>query len=168
MPIPESHVKERLSVAYLTAVAARAGVACHFPGGTEYGTDALINAVVELPGGKLNDTGVILPVQLKATTAWEHKNGLIVYEMEVPAYNKIVTRGGTPCILILLCLPAEQNEWLYHDDQQFLLKKCCYWERLCGQPSTNSRTKTIHIKDDQLLTTGALLDLLTRADEGKL
>ncbi len=94
MPILESHLKERLSIAYFSAVAARAGVACHITAGVEYGTDAHNNSVIEVKGGKLQDAGVILPIQLKATTTWELKNGFIVYEMEAPAYNKIVTRRG--------------------------------------------------------------------------
>lgn len=168
MPIPENHLKERLSMVYLSAIAAQAGVECTFKIGAEYGTDALITAVVEVEGVGLCDTGPVLPIQLKATTAWELRNGSIVYEMEADAYNKIVTRRGTPCILVLLCLPTTRIDWFNIDDQQLILKKCCYWERLCGDATPNKRSQTIHISQEQILTPEVVLTLLDRAMEGTL
>ena len=60
MPIPPEHMKERLSIAYVSAVAARAGVACRPTTAPEYGTDVHIVKVKKLDNGKYVDTGYIL------------------------------------------------------------------------------------------------------------
>jgi len=45
MPVPDTHIQERLSVAYVSAVVSRAGYLFWLPPGIEYGTDGMIQKV---------------------------------------------------------------------------------------------------------------------------
>ena len=67
MPINPEHIKECLNYSYVTAVAAKAGatVSQQTP---DYGIDATIQYVQQLPNGKYQPTGFALHCQLKATT----------------------------------------------------------------------------------------------------
>jgi hypothetical protein len=112
MTIPPEHMKERLSVSYVTAVAAKAGVACRLTSAPEYGTDAHLVKVTKLPNGQYRDTGYILNCQIKASTTCEIQGSNIAYDMDVSDYNKLAEWEGGVCILILFCLPKDDNDWL--------------------------------------------------------
>jgi hypothetical protein len=168
MSIPNSHTKERLSIAYLSMVAAQAGAACHDNGTREYGTDAIIMQVRELPTGKFAETGYLFRCQLKATSAFRFSGDFVIYEMEVGAYNKIVSQRGTPCLLILFCLPEEIDDWLNLDEQRLIVKRCCYWAQLSGPESKNARTVTIKIPRSQVLTAVTIGELLEKVARGEL
>jgi hypothetical protein len=137
MTVPLNHMKERLSYAYASAIVARAGAALT-PVGPDYGTDGFIQAITELPNGKYTATGHILSCQLKATTTGVLDSGEMVYDMDVEAYNKLASwEGASPCILVVLRLPVQFEDCLALDEEQLLLKNCCYWTRVQGPPSTN-------------------------------
>ena len=55
--LPDSHVKEFLHQAYVSAVAAQAGFCCHLST-SDYGVDGRITEVQRLETGKFQDTGV--------------------------------------------------------------------------------------------------------------
>jgi hypothetical protein len=171
MPIPLSHMKERLSVAYVRTVVAKAGAQFIPEDGTEYGTDAIIRKVLLLANGKYASTGWALDCQIKATTNWIEEDDHLVYDMEVDAYNKLVTRqGSTSCILILFRLPINEADWLRLDEESLLLKNCCYWMCLEGQRSSNKSTVRIRIPRKHLFTPDSVNNLLDRitANHGKL
>jgi hypothetical protein len=167
MPIPESHMKARLSVSYVSAVAARAGTQFKDWGGDEYGIDGEIQKVKQLANHSFTGTGWMLQCQLKATTTSEIRDDLVVYDMEVEAYNKWVEwEGPFKQLLILFCLPKNFEEWLNLDEEQFLMKRCCYWQIPTDPESFNHSTKTIYIPRTQLLTPEAILLLLERLKQG--
>lgn len=169
MPIPSSHLKERLSVAYVRAVTARAGALLFFPEGAEYGTDGIIQKISFLPNGRLTGSGWNLSCQLKSTTDWIERPDCIVYDLEVEAYNKLVCWEGSPCILVLLRLPKDEAEWLHLDEQSLSLRNCCYWTHLVGAPSNNNASVRISIPRNQLFTPDVvnnLLDQLKNSQEG--
>lgn len=162
MALPLDHIKERLSNAYASAVAARAG-ATFQPKHPEYGDDAFIQEVRRLPNGKYQATGWGFWCQLKATTTSELKDDHVVYDMEVEAYNKLARwRGAAPCILVLFRLPKNPDEWLTLDEEQLLLKRCCYWMHITGPPSTNEFSQRIRIPRTQMFTPEAVAELLEK------
>lgn len=169
MPIPITHMKERLSVAYVRAVTARAGAQFTETEHPEYGNDAFINEVRELPNGRLAP-GFLFHCQIKSTTDWEVRQDLIVYDMEADAYNKLVQWEGGPCILVLYKLPKNDAEWLFNDEDCLHLRNCCYWEHLVGNPKTNTSTVRITIPRRHLFDSVAVNDLLQtiRANQGRL
>lgn len=170
MPIPLSHMKERLSVAYVKAVIAKAGAISMGPDGIEYGTDVVARKVKVLPNGKYSGTGWPLHCQLKATTTWIEKNQDIVYDLSVDAYNKLASWEGSPCILVLFRLPKDSSEWLKLDENSLELRNCCYWTHLKGTPSTNRSSVRITIPRNQLFSPKAVSNLLDKisANHGML
>lgn len=170
MPLPISHIKERLSVAYVRTVTAKAGAMFLTSDGTEYGTDAIIQKVKLLPNGKYTASGWSFNCQLKATTDWIENKNEIIYDIEADAYNKLVCWEGTPCILILYRLPKDDTNWLLLDENVLQLRSCCYWIHLIGLPSSNKSTVRIQIPRSQLFcpeSVNYLLDTVS-ANEGRI
>ena len=161
MPIPESHLKERLSVAYVKTVSAKAGAQYMTPDGAEYGTDGSISRVTILPDGSFSNTGWTFHCQLKATINWIEQEDHIAYDMDPDAYNKLVTwEGNSPCLLILLRLPSNEQEWLNLDEESLILKNCCYYKHLIGSRTDNTSSIRIRIPRNQLFTPEAVNFLL--------
>lgn len=164
MAIPTTHQQERLSLAYVQAVVANAGAQLLEPTGHEYGIDAYIQGVRRLPNGKFHPTGFMVMAQIKSTITSTIREDVIVYDMEAEAYNKIATmEGPTDCVLILCCLPRDSAEWLVANEDQLILKRCCYWMRIPKAPTTKSDSKRVFIPRTQTLTAEAVRRLLSEA-----
>ncbi len=169
MPIPDSHTKERISIVHAMAIAARAGVSFHPKGNPEYGTDAYFSHVNVLKDGSYQDTGYIINCQLKSTTDFRLTETEVVYDMEVEAYNKLVSwEGTTPIILVVLCLPKEIEQWMEIDESQLKLRKCCYWAIISGERTDNDSTKRIKIPRNQCFTPEALVELFGMIKRGEI
>jgi hypothetical protein len=162
MPLPPAHMKERLSVSYVTAVAARAGVGCRLSDPPEYGTDAYLVRVKKLRSGKYCDTGHIISCQIKATTTSKRVDDNVVYDMEVDDYNKLAEWEGGVCILILFCLPEDPEEWLKLSEDELVLQKCCYWKQITDPPSQNKSKQRVYIPRSQVFTPQTIVALLEK------
>jgi hypothetical protein len=157
MPIPIEHIQERLSVAYVSAVVARAGF-CFWPQPpTEYGTDGFIQRVQKLPSGSYRGTGDSVMIQIKSSITTEVRGTNVVYDMKIDAYNKLAEwEGENPCILVLFCMPRDMDHWLCHDEDSLVMKRCCYWMHIADPPSTNASGKTILIPRNQAFDINAV------------
>jgi hypothetical protein len=167
---------ESLSRAYVQAIAGKAGLNLGFDPGIrlnnqefDYGVDGSFHPIKKVNNSLVN-SGFPLEFQLKASMNW-HIDGLyIIYDMEAQAYNKIADRNNEeraiPQILILLCLPSNFNDWVEINEEQLILRKCCYWERLKGDLTTNTSKVRIRIPKQQHLTTESLGTILDRIDRG--
>lgn len=163
MSMPLDHIKERLSVAYVRAVVARAGARFTENDAPEYGVDGFIRKIKQLPNGRYEGTGFCFHCQLKATTTSELRDQDVIYDMEVDAYNKLARwEGCSPCILVIFRLPENPEEWLRLTEEQFLLKNCCYWEHITDSPSRNKSSQRIRIPRTQTFTPEAVAELLER------
>ena len=166
--LTEQHTAEALSRAYVQAVAGKAGVNLSFPL-HDYGIDGAFRPI-HIVGGRRVESGFSLDFQLKASKNWTINENHVVYDLEAKTYNDLVLRrsSGTvvPCILILLCLPEDPQEWLDLNEERLLLRKCCYWEHLKGDPTENTQTVRIRIPAVQLLSPESLLILLERIKGG--
>lgn len=164
------HIKEDLSLAYIRAVAAKAGVIVHEYSNRDYKVDGSFHNV-QIIGKKREPTGFPIEFQIKATVNWivdtrQSEPEEIKYDLEVATYNFLIRRkneGGTPCILVLLCLPPSEEEWLKCSEDELLLRKCCYWELLEGQESQNDKQIRISIPRFQQFTPEAIKGLLLHA-----
>lgn len=149
-------MKERLSVAYVQAIAARAGYKLVGENGNEYGVDGYLQRVRRLKSGKFKETGPLLQIQIKATSRSQVIGQQVVYDMDVEAFNKLVdvADDDPPTILVLFRMPAEddQHSWLDLDDDQLVLRHCCYWHHLKDSPSPNNSSKRVTIPSEQKLT----------------
>lgn len=170
--LTENHVMESLSRAYVQAIAGSSGLNLRIEQNTQefdYGVDGTFYPIKRL-GSKLVNSGFPIDFQLKATTNWKANSEHIIYDMEADAYNKIVDRNNEPkaipTILILLCLPKNRDEWIENNEDNLLLRKCCYWDKLNGELTEHKQSVRINILRTQQLTTQSLLDLLEKVQWG--
>lgn len=168
--ITEQHEMETLNRAYVHAVAGAASVVISKPD-PDYGIDGTFRDVATRVVGnerKFWMTGYPLDFQLKASTDWTLNTNHLVFDLEATAYNNLVisnndaitSRRATPCILIVLCLPKNKSNWVDCDENRLILQKCCYWEYLTGNQTTNVASKRIKINKSKQFTPASLRWLL--------
>lgn len=163
--LTEPHIKERLSMAYVDAIAGRAGVnvtrALH-----DYGVDGTFHPIKKIPGG-YTQSGFAVEFQLKATINGEIKDGSVVYDLEASAYNKMVSRDPReiPLVLLVMCLPSLETSWLRQNEKALLIQRSCYWFwEGNGPPTRNTSTIRISIPRTNLLDVNGLTGLLRSAE----
>ena len=163
------HTEECLSLAYVHALAGRAGVNLAAQRVHDYGIDGTFRSI-KIVGTRRVESGFAVDFQMKATINWEHNGPDVVYDLEAKTYNDMVQRDteATPCILILLCLPADAEDWMESDEKRLVLKHCCYWTRLHGATTTNSSKKRIWIPRSNELTSQAILNILNAERDRRL
>jgi hypothetical protein len=155
-------------MAYIAAVAAKAGVRMQPTTIDDYGVDGTFQRI-KIASGKAYPSGFTLDFQAKASTNCRYETGHIVHELKAEAYNKIVRRnneGALPMVLILMYLPSDKETWMESNEEQLLLRKCCYWERLTGRLTPNRESIVIRVPRSQQLTPLALVELLKRVKSG--
>ena len=159
--ITQQHTKECLSVAYVHAVAGRAGVLIGSHN-LDYGVDGSFQPLVTRSDGRRFPSGFPIDYQLKTTTDWEHDGDKVRYDLEAKTYNDLGSRppGSIPCVLILLCLPPTEIDWVGITESELVMRNCCYWTYISGPPTTNTATKRIWIPRANVLTPESVNSLL--------
>jgi hypothetical protein len=108
---------------------------------------------------------------LKATTDWVVENDEVVYDVEAKAYNDLVNRfnepRGTPMVLIVMCLPKDEAEWLDISTEQLILRHCCFWCRVGGTRTDNTATQRIRIPRTHMLDQASVGELLDKVKKGE-
>jgi Domain of unknown function (DUF4365) len=155
------HTEECISLAYVHALTGKAGVSLSAHRVHDYGIDGTFRSV-KIVGTRRVESGFAVDFQMKATVNWEHQQTNVMYDLEAKTYNDLVQREkeATPCILILLCLPPNQDDWVNTDEKQMVLKHCCYWVALQGPVTTNTSKKRIWIPRETTLTSKAIAQIL--------
>ena len=166
--LTDQHIAEALSRAYVRAIAGRAGLNLAIRE-YDYGVDGSFDEVVVRQNRRV-ESGFSLSFQLKASTLWQLDFTYIIYDLEVKTYNDLILRRSiktaTPCILILLALPADSTHWIICDESELRLQGTCYWEYLSGNPSGNRSSVRIRIPRSQRLTPESLLTLIGNVKTG--
>lgn len=166
--IPVQRRQEALSLAFLGAVVGTAGWT-HDVHVSDFGIDATVH-YIQKRGDEFLETGHDLCIQMKSTTR-ARRNGLhLVHDLEVRAYNHLAdTDVGTPRILVLYCMPADDSKWLSIGGRASTLRRCGYWKSLRGlSASTNSSTQRIKIPTANLFDCTALNSIMSRIRAGNL
>lgn len=166
--LTDQHIAEALSRAYVRAIAGCAGLNLAIRE-YDYGVDGSFDEVVIRQNRRV-ESGFSLSFQLKASTLWQLDSAYVVYDLEVKTYNDLILRRSirtaTPCILILLTLPTDSNQWLICEESELRLQGTCYWEYLSGSPSDNRSSVRIRIPRSQRLTPESLLTLMQNVKTG--
>jgi hypothetical protein len=166
--ITRNHRQETLSRAYVQAVAARAGVICSVPE-LDYGVDFTLRAVDETNG--FVDAGVLLDVQLKATTiAATTDPAMIGFDLRVAEYDRL-RRFDLPVsrVLVVLELPSDEADWFTQTPVELILRHAAFWLSLRGMPSTASTTSVrVKLPRTNLFTPTAVSELLARIRNGSI
>jgi Domain of unknown function (DUF4365) len=159
---PQQTIEERLSVAHIQSIAARAGVLIS-NSDLDYGVDGTFRAVIR-KGNRLAVDGYGLDYQLKASMRYKLEPSHIRYDLEVKTYNDLVDRHQSqpamPCILLLKVLSTYETDWLNANEDGVFLGGACYWAYLQGELSSNKESVRIWIPRAQQFTPAALLQLL--------
>ncbi len=131
--LTEEHIKEAISQKFIELIASNNGYGTDKPA-QDYGTDLSISEKdFRLVNEKkiLYDTGRELKIQLKSTTekSITIEEGLIKYDLDVKAYNDLITRktAKTPLILLLFILPNDRDKWVNITENELIARKCAYW-----------------------------------------
>lgn len=164
--ITEQHIKEGLSVAYVTALAHYSGLLLgNFS--FDYGIDGNFSGVRK-NGRRYASNGFYLDFQLKASCNVEIHDDYIKYNLEAKTYNDLVDENvGTPRILILYKLPNERSLWFNINESGISLKECAWWCSFVGQkPTTNKERISIKIPRSQVLTPDILRELMNKVERG--
>jgi hypothetical protein len=157
------HMQETICLAHIYALAGMARVNHGISRIHDYGVDGQFDPVIIMPDGRRVESGHVMPFQAKSTTTWVIKNDAVVYDLEAKTYNDLMRRSlaAPTMLLILLCLPKDQSEWHVASHSGTMLRNCCYWHVLCGDPTANTEKKRIFIPTTNLLTADSLNDLLS-------
>jgi Domain of unknown function (DUF4365) len=138
--LTDQHIAESLSRAYVRAIAGRAGLNLAIRE-YDYGVDGSFDEVVIRQHRRV-ESGFSLSFQLKASTQWQLDPNDVIYDLEAKTYNDLVLRRSIktaiPCILLLLALPADSEQWLICEASQLRLQGTCYWAYLSG-PAPSAR-----------------------------
>jgi hypothetical protein len=167
--LTDQHIAEALSRAYVRAIAGRAGLNLAIRE-YDYGVDGSFDEVVVRQNRRV-ESGFSLSFQLKASTQWQLEANHIIYDLEAKTYNDLILRRSirmaVPCILILLALPADAEQWLICEESELRLKGACYWAYLSGNLSENRQSVRIRISQNQRLTPESLLTLIENVKTGE-
>lgn len=172
MSITQQHRQEYLSRAYIQAVAAKAGYACARPE-PDYGLDLQIRDIdeeyISEKETNYDDYGYVLDVSAKSTYNFKINNNSINYNLDIKAYNNLVRENrGTPAILVLYCMPSDEDNWLLVQEDSTILQHCGYWLSLRGEkPSQNSTKQVVKIPKNQIFCESSLKVIMEKVRNGE-
>ena len=73
-----------------------------------------------------------------------------------------------PRILVVLLVPGDINLWLEQNEDRILMRRCCYWVSLRGQPPTSNLTNiTVSVPRTNLFTHDSLTAILQQIHNGE-
>lgn len=154
--------QEALSLAYVHAVAAAAGMAHSYPI-PDYGIDLGLHEVAD-EYGEFVESGRAIDLQVKSTIAAIETSTSIRYDLRVRAYD--ILRAVVPCprFLVLHCLPQNEAEWVKQTRSRIEVRGGLFWASLRGRPAVRNRaTVRIDIPRRQVFTATALRVIMGQA-----
>jgi hypothetical protein len=152
--------KARLSLAYIEAVAAKAGYQVSEP---RVDDDSVDGILMGREGRRPR-----IEFQAKATARDVVGPEHIAFALPVKNYDDLRADTIIPRLLIVLTLPAEEQLWLSHSEEELALRHCCYWMSLLGKPTTeNEKTVTVHLPRANQFNSATLADLMARVESGE-
>lgn len=164
----EAHIKEKISLSYVTALAAHAGMSVA-TSSLDYGFDGTFRDITyDEREKRYGESGYSIDFQLKSTVNVSLNNGFVEYNLEVKNYNQLIkTNVGSPRILIVYSMPSDSLSWITVSRNETVFRKCAWWCSLKGFPEINNK-KTVKIKipEMQQLSSDTLRELMNKTKEG--
>lgn len=156
-------IREQLSIAYIHAVASRAGYAWERTSMDRDSIDGRVHA-----RGLVGDGAVLrsphLALQLKATTTIVGDADPMPFALKQKNYDDLRGRCAEPRYLALFVMPADETEWLRLSADALVLRRCMYWLSLRNAPdSGNDTATTVHVPRANVLDVDALKRLMAAA-----
>lgn len=158
-----SRQKEDISISYISALCADAGISYDIQRHDDDSTDGIMKKRIFLDDERFFDSS--LRIQLKSTssvTQYKDNGDMITYALKVKNYNDLCTPATTPVILGLFVMPEEES-WVEWSREELLIKGCMYWADFSEMPkSDNKQTVTVAIPKEHVINEEFLLDILER------
>ena len=160
--LTEPDQKERLSLVYVNALAARAGFTTSEPDLDRDSVDLRIQA-----GGLFRPA---LELQLKATASLDApQSGRFSFPLSIKNYNDLRCESQTPRLLVVLELPQEESRWMMVTPEELILRRRAYWLSLRGRGEVGNRTAvTVHVPVGNVLNVEMLQTLMERSRKGEV
>lgn len=154
-------MKERFSLAYIEAVASKAGFQVDEPKVDLDSVDGTLRANF---GRRPR-----IEFQAKATSQDILRESHLSFHLPIDNYNDLrVDEPINPRILIVLLMPKDESQWLCHTREELCLRYCAYWRSLEGNPPTeNTTTIAVHIPVCNIFDSGQLSQLMEKAERGE-
>lgn len=150
-------VKERLSIAYVTAVAARAGCQVVKLDIDKQSVDATVRPI---SGRKVS-----IDFQLKATSREGLDAETVTFPLPVKNYDDLRdVKSTAPHFLVVLVLDMADLEWFSNNEDALLIRRCAYWVDLRGAPPTSNRdTISVKLPRQQVFDVATLIAMMKDA-----
>ena len=90
------------------------------------------------------------------------------YDLDVKAYRDLIpTDYQVPRVLVVVRVPSDVQDWMTHNEDQLVLRRCGYWLSLRGfAPTSNSSTNRVWISRANLFDAAGLTSLMKEVAEG--
>jgi hypothetical protein len=160
--VTENEQKQQLSVAYVHAVAARAGFTCQVQNVDDDSVDVQIGAK-----GYVHDRSVIcsprIEVQLKATSSLNLKPNYLSFPLRLKNYQELRAMTLIPRLLVVFVLPKNASEWMETSEECMISRRCAYWASLLGMSETRNTSKvSIRLPRSQQFNVAQLQGLMQK------
>jgi hypothetical protein len=154
--------KEQFSIAYLRAVAARAGFSTS---PREVDVDSVDYSLNADDGLNLSMRPQV-EVQLKCTSEDIVRPDTLHFRLSLKNYDELRIQTLVPRILVVVLVPFDVTEWLVQSEHELVMRRCGYWMSLRDWPTTANETSvTVEIPREQVFTPHALTNIMSRINQ---
>ncbi len=167
LAIPETHAKERLSLAYMQAITAQAGLNVR-RWDWDDGIDMEVGTNKPIEG--ISFPNLAIPIQVKATAAWEIKDDHIAFSLNAKTYDNLRRATIPSQFLVLYTLPESKAQWLTYAADHCRMFNVAHYLNLAGSPALALGTdgephhsKTVRVPVANRLTAEVLASLFEDA-----
>lgn len=161
--IPSNKAQEWVSLAYVQAIVAQAGLNTMF---TEWddGVDIYVGASKPLHGHLPGNSWIAL--QIKSTQTWTDDGDGIRYFLRRPAWEKLVQGSNMRQFLVVYPIPNDRGTWFTSSPRQGTLRHSAFCIAASDLPNTcNESGVTVALPASTLLTSAMLINMLYDAAE---
>jgi len=150
----ENQQKEQFSIAYVSALAAAAGIN-HYS--LKVDDDSIDIGFASHLGKRPR-----IEVQLKCSAVCEEYEQEYRFPLKVKNYDDLRCESVIPRFLVLVVVPTDIGDWISFSTEQLTLRKAAFWISLADMGETeNTSTVQVSIPKSNLLTPATFLKLLT-------
>ena len=151
--------KERFSLAYIAAIAARAGFEFLESSDDFDSIDGLLRSA---QGRRPK-----IEFQAKATSRDLVRADHIAFPLGLKNYDELRIETITPRLLFVVILPNDEEQWLSQSQDELILRHCGYWQSLRGMPDVvNEHSVTVRLPRTQIVSVEQISALMAKAELG--
>lgn len=152
--------KERLSLAYVAALAAG--------GGFTLSVRELDRDSIDLTVHSRTSSFAAVGFQLKATSSPDWSDEVLRFQLGAKNFNDLEASRQTPALLAVMVLPPEPSEWMTVGDSQLTMRRGVWWVSLRGFGPTSQGSRQVSLPKANLLTVESLRELIGKSEAGTL